>query len=265
MWPPAFRRRFQALGNTEDGTPHHDDMKGRYHTMAARKDGKGYDVAKLWAAEHQAITEGRAIFHAPRANSKTGSIPAWNILPGCTCSGAARAHCLKEGCYAVKNAFCHGYDMNKNNVLRAWAENTALVKTDLPAFITDMHSYLKKARPRFFRIHAAGDFFSVDYARAWYEIARRFPETTFLAFTKQWDVVRAVPFHTLPNFSLVLSGWTGCPIPEDLRAFYPCAWCDDGQEDRIPSDAIECPGSCESCGLCWILKQTGKDTFFHKH
>lgn len=261
----GLRRRFQALGNTEDGNTNTNTNTGRKEKNMEKNTKKGYNVAALWNAQEKAITEGRAAFHAPRGNSKTGTIPAWNILPGCTCSGAACAHCLREGCYAVKNALCHGADYDKNNALRAWAENTALVKTNLPAFKAAMVDYLKKTAPRFFRIHAAGDLFSVEYARVWYDIAAAFPGVTFLAFTKQWDVVRAVPFHTLPNFSLVLSGWTGCPIPEDLRAFYPCAWCDDGQENRIPADAIECPGSCESCGLCWVLKQTGRDTFFHKH
>ena len=118
---------------------------------------------------------------------------------------------------------------------------------------------------KLFRIHSSGDFFSVKYANVWYAIARAFPDVRFLAFTKQWDVVRKVPFCNLANFSLVLSGWTGIDIPDDLREHYQCAWCNDGIESRIPDNAMQCPGSCEQCGMCWYLNEIKRDTVFTKH
>lgn len=227
----------------------------------------GYDIGRMFETARQAIAEDRSEYHGPRGNTKTGeSIPCWNLCPGITCSPEACAHRLQEGCYALKNMLCHGYDIDKNAVLRAWVENTALAMNHLDQLEAILDEYFSSmGAPRFFRIHSAGDFFSIEYGAMWYRIAQRHPETMFLAFTKQWDVARAVPFDDLPNFSLVLSGWTGVQIPEDLRARYRCAWCYDGQEDRIPEDAIECPGNCDTCGLCWKLREIGRDTKFHKH
>lgn len=87
---------------------------------------RGYDIKKLFDIVDNAITTDRAAFHEPRDNSKLKGIPAFNLVPGRTCSPDACAHCLKEGCYAVKNACCHGYNLDENNCLRAWTENTAL-------------------------------------------------------------------------------------------------------------------------------------------
>jgi len=226
---------------------------------------RGYDIAKLFHIEEAALASDRAAFHEPRDNSKLRGIPAWNLLPGCTCSAEACGHCLKDGCYALKNCCCHGYDMDVNNCLRAWTENTVLAKRHLYKLEKILDAWLAKNRPELFRIHSSGDFFSVEYARMWRRLAKKHPETRFLAFTKQFAVVRRVWFWRLANFELVLSGWTGVRIPEDLRKHYRVAWCNDGTEDRIPADAIHCPGDCNHCRACWFLSRMGKDSYFDKH
>lgn len=205
--------------------------------------------------------------HISTTNSKLGFIPSFNILPGLTCSRESCKHCLREGCYAVKNVFRCGYDVDKNTTLKAWAENTVLAFHDLESLESRLMEYFSSHRImiKLFRIHSAGDFFSREYAMMWYRIAKKFPDIRFLAFTKQWDIVREVAFYELPNFSLVLSGWIEIAIPEDLRKLYRCAWCEDGIETRIPEDAMLCPGNCESCGMCWYLKDLNRDTKFIKH
>ena len=210
---------------------------------------------------------GNISLHISTTNSKLGIIPSFNLLPGLTCSPSACLHCMREGCYAVKNAFRCGYDVSKNSTLHAWTDNTVLAMVFLPHLEEKLMEYFTDHRItiKFFRIHSSGDMFSVEYAHMWYRIAKAFPDINFLAFTKQWDIVRAVPFYRLRNFSLVLSGWTGVVIPDDLRKHYRCAWCNDGQEECIPSSALECPGNCESCGMCWHLRSIHKDVYFNKH
>lgn len=234
-------------------------------TKPRKKSVKGYDIKKLFDIVDAAIKSDRAAFHEPRDNSKLRGIPAFNLAPGRTCSPEACAHCLREGCYAVKNACCHGYDIESNNCLRAWTENTALAMNHVKQLEKAIDAWLTKRRPALFRIHSAGDFFSIEYARMWRRVAARHPETRFLVFTKQFDIVRHVHFYKVPNFELVLSGWTGVSVPEDLRKRYRVAWCNDGQETRIPADAIHCPGDCNHCRACWYLSIMGKDSFFDKH
>lgn len=227
----------------------------------------GYNLAVLWAALRLFLGLASVKISISGGNRKTGAIPAFSLLPGVTCSKEACRHCLQEGCYAVKSAFQHGYNVDKNTTLSAWARNTAAAKEHLPELEAYLDRYFSSmTAPTFFRIHVSGDFFSVDYAEMWRRVIKRHPGTRFLFFTKQWDVMRAVNFLGIENLSPVLSGWTGCEVPQDLiEAGYRVAWCDDGIETRIPADAIECPGHCEACGMCWNLYRLQKDTYFHKH
>lgn len=190
-------------------------------------------------------------------NMKTGAIAAFSLTPGRTCSKEACATCYKEGCYARKS-----YRMYPS-VRKAWDANTDVVENNLAAFEKAMNTFFSGMNaPRFFRIHVSGDFVTKEYAKTWARIARKNPGTKFLAFTKQWANINGVRFPE--NFSLVLSGWNGVSIPENLTKKYPVAFCiENGQE--MPKNAIECPGHCDTCGMCWNLKKTGKDVAFRKH
>lgn len=190
-------------------------------------------------------------------NSKLGTIANMSLTPGASCSPEACSTCLKEGCYA-----CKAYRMYKNTRV-AWDINTDLALNDLAQMEKDLTTYFAGLNaPRFFRIHVGGDFISRDYALMWARVAQNAPHTNFLAFTKQWDNVRGVEFPA--NFSLILSDWPGTVIPSDLRDKYSVAWIDDGR-DCVPNDAIECPGNCQNCGVCWSIAKHKLDVKFRKH
>lgn len=57
---------------------------------------------------------------------------------------------------------------------------------------------------RFFRLHDSGDFFSVGYARAWIEVARRLPDVMIWAPTRTWAA---------PGFRKF---WGTSSLPENL-------------------------------------------------
>jgi len=229
-----------------------------------------YDLSRLSAIYEQSVPE----FHEPRGNSKLGLIPAWNIAPVLTCAPEACGTCAVTGCYAFKNMLQHGYSYENNSVLRAWMDNTRLAKEDLPrlekqldAFLTIME--LSISSGKYFRIHSGGDFFNLAYLAMWARLIAKHPKIKFLAFTKQFDVLRAydaenAPLYRLENLSVVLSAWPGCEPPEDLKEHYQCAYCiEEGQE--VPEGSIECPGNCDTCGVCWSLAKLGKSAWFHKH
>lgn len=247
-----------------------DTIKATKAPKKARKTApkarKGYDLKKLWDAAEAARKDDFRISISD-GNMKTGKIPAFSTLPGVTCSPESCAHCLKEGCYAVKSAFQHGYKPETNTTLNGWSHNTAAALDHVPQLEQALNRFFDSvAAPRFFRVHVSGDFVNLAYAEMWFRIIETHPGTRFLFFSKQWDIMRALPWLTLPNLEPVLSGWTGCRVQDDLiDAGFRVAWCDDGDEDRIPADAIECPGNCESCGMCWNLRKIGRDTKFHKH
>lgn len=199
------------------------------------------------------------LIHISKGNIKTGAIPSFSLPSGVTCSKEACSTCYLQGCYAKK---C---ERLRPSVRKAWGDNFEIAKSDLSFLETYLDKFFSKPNaPRLFRIHVGGDFFSVDYFLMWVRIAVAHPEIRFLAFTKQTEIIKPFVSAQGPkNFALVFSAWPGVPVDEKIREHLPVAWVDDGNETRIPEDAVHCPGNCETCASCWALD--GKDVVFKKH
>jgi len=109
--------------------------------------------------------------------SKLGNIRSFNLPAVKTCPGATK-NCVKY-CYARKGNFKFQpvQDMYTENLKLSLSEN----------FINRINEELSLSE-RYFRIHSAGDFYSVNYFRKWVEIARHNPHIIFLAFTRNTDI-----------------------------------------------------------------------------
>ena len=191
-----------------------------------------------------------------KGNTKTGRIPAVSLHPSGTCSKALP--CWRD-CYARK-ACRYSPEADKT-----WMRNYKLQAKPAGriAYFEQISAYVAKHRPRFFRWHVAGDIPDKDYLRHMKAIAKRHPGTKFLAFTKRHDLALGV----LPgNLSIVLSMWVGFGNPNKNRKQARC-WVRDSKDldHRIPADALECSGNCETCGLCWELRSIGRDVVINKH
>jgi hypothetical protein len=55
------------------------------------------------------------------------------------------------------------------------------------------------------RVHESGDFYSPEYFEEWLEVARRFPDATFYAYTKAWDIVLPRLAELPDNFVVIFS------------------------------------------------------------
>ena len=187
-----------------------------------------------------------------KGNKKTGRIPAVSLPPGYGCP--ADAPCRKS-CYA-----CKSYRQYKET-RAAWSGNARLQSKDRDSFFEQLYSRLSKSKPRFFRWHVSGDIPDANYLERMILLAKLLPDTKFLAFTKHYDY----NYRKLPdNLKVVLSMWDNYG---SLRKKMPRAWMRDpnNPDPRIPVDAVECPGNCETCGMCWNLDVIGKDVVFNKH
>lgn len=194
---------------------------------------------------------------------KVGDIPRWNLPPLWTC-GHNCGTC-EFNCYAVKDYL----GIRVKSVAKSHARNCNAVTDDLQAVEDYLVKWITKHAPAFFRIHASGDFavpgLGAEYAWMWYRVAKACPGTRFLAFTKAFEIVREVPFYELENFSLVLSEWTDAvKAPDDLKEHYRTSRAVVSLEDVRPNE-IACPGNCETCGMCWALKELGHDVAFEIH
>lgn len=198
-----------------------------------------------------------ATIHISKGNTKTGAIPSFSLPAGATCSAKACKTCYADGCYARK------LERLRPTVHKTYEENYLIAKNYPNLLESYLNLYFSMPNsPRMFRIHVAGDFFSREYFELWLRVIRSHPNTTFLAFTKREGVI-APYLSSLPkNLELIWSAWPGVPIPKTVYGL-SIAWMQDGTEDRIPDNAVQCPGNCETCAKCWAMD--GHDVVFRKH
>lgn len=188
--------------------------------------------------------------HFSLGNSKTGAIPAISLSPCLSC--LPDVPCRRD-CYAQK-AY-RRYPL----VRGAWVDNAVLARTKPLLYFRAIHTFLQQRHPAYFRWHVAGDIPSQLYLDCMKGVARDFPDTSFLCFTKH----HSLDFRHLPsNLHVVFSMWPGWG---NTRKRMPRAWMQDGTETRIPSGAIKCQGNCESCTRCWYLSTTNCNVVFTKH
>lgn len=91
-------------------------------------------------------------------------------------------------------------------------------------FVAEITAELHQLKPRFLRIHVAGDFYEAPYIRKWVQIAKQFPHTTFFAYTRSWRNRRMRKalhaLHRLPNFRL----WWSCDRDTHVIDGRPPRW-----------------------------------------
>lgn len=191
-------------------------------------------------------------------NVKLGTIHSLSLPPVLTCN--PDAPCRRKGqCYAIAmTRYAPG-------VVKAWGGNLDQWQTDPAGFEAEMMDYFEGINaPRFFRWFVGGDVCDGAFWQMIVRIAAKCPGVRFLMFTKQYGIVGG---RTPGNLQVVASGWPGLPIPRRIRRQFRVAWMRDEKnpDPRIPADAIECPGHCDKCGMCWDLAAIGRDVVFEKH
>lgn len=197
-------------------------------------------------------------------NSKLGkAIPSVNLPPIITCR--KDAPCAKSGkCYACKGRFRF---KNVQNTMRI---NYELWKSNPKAYekaiidVALMYSH--------FRFHSAGDIPEAAYLNMMCNVAMMCPNTKFLAFTKQYEIVNDFfNENVIPdNLTIVFSAWNN-EITFDNPHGFPVAYVRlKHVECDIPANAIECSGFCGDCVNtecnCWDMKRNVNDcVVFNEH
>lgn len=135
---------------------------------------------------------------------------SFGLPPGETCPGKTD---FCKSCYAFEN-------MRSKGVKEALDKNYELLKSletadEMTAYLVEMVSRYQAFASKndvsdknmVFRIHWSGDFYSLDYARAWANTVRQFPDILFWAYTRSFrPPVDAVPvLDGIDNLVLLLS------------------------------------------------------------
>lgn len=202
--------------------------------------------------------------HISEGNRKMGAIPSFSLPSGVTCSREACATCYRDGCYG------RAMERRLPSIRNAYAENYDLLRSDMSGCKEYLNWYFDSPNaPRMFRIHVVGDFFSREYLQMWIDVIRDHPQTLFMAFTKQFEVVQGhVISGAIPeNFALIASAWPGANLPDWVVEHMPIAYMQDGTETRVPDGAYLCDGDCAgNCrGQCWKMHAAGQAVVFEKH
>ena len=192
-----------------------------------------------------------------RGNRKLGAIMNVSTEPIKCCPTGIP--CAQGGCYALRSIRLYP------QTRKAWAKNGRIAKTNPRSYFSQIAKIVADRKTLYFRWHVAGDILSIHYLHQMCRIAAQNPRTRFLAFTKAFHIVneyenrRALP----RNLAVIFSGWPKINI--DNPHGHRIAWMQDGTEDRVPKNAIACPGSCEHCGTCFQLPRLRRDVVFQKH
>ena len=188
-------------------------------------------------------------------NSKLGqAIPNINLPAGTTCR--PDAPCRKY-CYACKGNFQFpSVRASMTNNYNAFCFNRELYFDDIAK---------RTVLNRFVRWHSSGDIINIDYLAGMCKVARVNRGTRYLCFTKQFEIVNSYisSGHKIPkNLTIVFSNWDNfkCDNPYNL----PTAYVRLNENTRVPAEAVQCNGSCNTCQHCWKMK-SGMSVVFDKH
>lgn len=184
-------------------------------------------------------------------------IPSLGLPAGKTCR--PDAPCFKK-CYARKGHYTFP------SVKNALEGNLEAYKAD-PDYFFD-YIAVNSRLVCFFRWFHAGDIVDDAFLLGMVRVARKNPNTRYLAFTKKFDIVNRYldAGNKLPkNLKIVFSGW-GASFkilnPHNL----PTAFVRFDKEDNshIPPKAFKCSGDCSNCQMCWLLRK-GQSVEFGEH
>lgn len=192
-----------------------------------------------------------------KGNKKLGAIPSVS-LPACTTCNPS-APCFKK-CYAAK-------------IMRLYKTVDAAYNRNFEILISNPSRYWEDVRKaaataRFFRFHVSGDIPDALYLYDMILTAQQLPHTSFLAFTKQYDIVNDYLNNggKIPeNLQLIFSNWGAwkCDNPHNLPT------CEVIFKGEAPAPTWKiCGGNCTecavTCGGCWALEK-GETIAIYEH
>ena len=195
-------------------------------------------------------------------NTKLGTIPQFNLTPVKSCLNCSEC---KKYCYALKSY------RQYPDTRTAWDKNLHVCSNDLDTFKHEMRDFLTIYSPKYFRLHAAGDFFNQDYIDAWFKIIKEFPDITFLAYTKSYNNRSEntyLKFNNIPkNLKLYFSIEQDNKLPKQKPKHVKYAYI---ETDKRINNSFVCPATIAdhtkiTCNKCLRCFKGNKNVVFNLH
>ena len=181
-----------------------------------------------------------------KGNAKLHNMYMFNIT-------ASKQVCKRicPGCYAHK-------EQVRFPTTVLGAREQRLAEAFKPTFAQNIITELAalRTKPKYFRVHASGEFFSQDYINAWVTIINANPMITFYAYTKRLKHFDFSELANLSNFVLINSLQFG--------------GLNYGPIELAPSTAFICPSyTGATCGLfctyCMDKQAQTNGVYFIQH
>lgn len=172
-------------------------------------------------------------------NTKLGNIPNIPLPPIKSCHNCSECSKL---CYAIKSY--RQYPDTK----KSWDANLLLWLTAPAEYERMICNFLSRNKPKNFRWHVGGDIQGQLYLDMMIRIAKQFPETNFLCFTKYYELNFD---YITSNLNVIFSTWPGMTLPKRKKNI---KWTWIAHDPRTPQDVVKCSGHCDSCLYCFNSK-----------
>lgn len=193
--------------------------------------------------------------------------PSFGLPAGKACPNAHGEVC--KHCYAKKGLYAFPEPQKAQAARFAWTVESMRTPLGVQTWVDTMVAAIRASKCAYFRIHDSGDFFNVQYVRAWIAVCEALPNVKFWAPTREYQSKPAglLPVLTenprlpalrelasLPNVTIRPSALTigqSAPIVAGLHA-------GSGVNDASSKEckAYTRKGMCGSCRLCWNAKET---------
>lgn len=181
----------------------------------------------------------------PRFSSsveKLDGFKSFNIPAVKTCPG--RTEICEASCYATKGRFVFP------DVQAMYEANLAASKCE--CFVDRMVDQLMFT-DRVVRIHASGDFYNAEYFMKWAEIARRRPDITFYAYTRNTRVrISRAPGNMMIYFSIDSSTEKVNPTARRWARIIDVDKSSVEHMQEYSNGRICTSDNCASCGYCFM-------------
>ena len=105
--------------------------------------------------------------------------------------------CDCDKCYAMTGNYCY------ETTLAYLAIRTFIARYDMDFWKRAVIAQIEVENIRLVRVHASGEFFSIEYIDAWKEIVNTFPDVVFWSYTK--NALAENAFDAIPNCNIVKS------------------------------------------------------------
>lgn len=141
---------------------------------------------------------GKGVYHfSTLPTNKSFTVTLHTLQGDITFTIDGTCPCTCPGCYATKGNY------NYDSTIESLALKTRLVYNDLGFVKRAILAQIAADKIKFVRIHASGDFFSLDYIVMWKEIVAETKETIYWTYTK--NAVAESAFDAFDNANIVKS------------------------------------------------------------